>query len=280
MSKEKTRLILKITLGILVSVAIVSGIAAGSILYQYSHSINQYQKLETYVKVDNPLSSEVSTVEKIPEAELDEKVEEAKPVSQINIDFDMDYASLKEINDDLMGWIYYEPIELSYPVVMDKGDDYYEHYSFENERNVAGAIFVDYLCREDFNSFNTVIYGHNMRNGSMFGSLNKLIDDQSIITENPYFYIFTENEAMKYEIVAAYYSQASSRTYHLALDYTLDEMKEYVEYIDSVAKYKNEDFFSKEITEDTKLCTLSTCHGVNSTSRTVIQGVLVAREPR
>lgn len=279
MTKSKLRLILKIVLGIMVVVAVVSLGAIGTILYQYNHSINQYQKLENYVTVEAPEKTGVTNVEKIT-VEDDASPEEPTTVSKITVDFDMDYAALKNINSDLMGWLYYEPLELSYPVVMDKGDDYYEHYSFENEKNVAGAIFTDYLCRADFNSFNTIIYGHNMRNGSMFGSLNKLLNDNSIIEENPYFYVFTEDEALMYEIVAAYYSQAGSRTYGLSLEYSLDEMQEYVDYIDSVAVYKNEKFFDSDVTEDTKICTLSTCHGVHSTSRTVIQGVLVAREPR
>ena len=240
-------------------------------------SKEEYVELNTYVAVEDS---------KVPEPEeeivepLEEDPEEVPEESVIDVDFDMDYESLKEINKDFVGWIYYEPLEISYPVVIDKGNDYYEKHSFNNESNVAGAIFMDYLCRSDFNSFNTIVYGHNMRNGTMFGKLNKLIDEPDITKENPYFYIFTENEARKYRIVSAYYTGKGTKSFEVSLNDDIDTIQEYIDYFDGVSVYRDEDFFAQDYDENLKICTLATCHGLHSNTRTIVHGVLEAVEKR
>lgn len=279
--KTKTlRTILKILLVVLL---IGAGVSVGGIVYtmnQYSSSIKEYENLEQYVTVDNDVKVEEPVIEEAEPEEVQEEEAEPEKPSMIRVDFDMDVAALKAKNSDFIGWLYYEPLELSYPIVKGKGDDYYEHYSFEQEKNVAGAIFLDYLSKPNLESFNSIVYGHNMRNGTMFGSLNELITDPGIIEADPYFYIFTEKEAFMYQIVSAYYTPVGSDTYEIDLDYTLEDMERYVKYMESVSLFKSEEFFDQEVTEDMKICTLSTCHGLHSTSRTVVHGVLIAREER
>lgn len=289
MKRSTLRLLLKILLVVLL---ITAGVSVGGIVYtlnQYNSSIKEYANLEQYVSVEEvPVAVEADKQAEVQDAtetedadtEVPEEIEEPVKPKMINVNFDMDFEALKAKNSDLIGWIYYEPLELSYPVVKDRGNDYYEHYSFEQEKNVAGAIFLDYLCKPNLDSFNSIVYGHNMRNGTMFGSLNSVLLDTTIIENNPYFYIFTEEDAYMYKIVSAYYTPASSQTYKLDLDYTLDTKKDYVKYMESVSEYKDTEFFDTEIDDETRICTLSTCHGLHSTTRTVIHGVLVAKEPR
>ena len=284
MKKETLRLLLKIVLGVAIVAFIASIVGIYVTMKQYSDSISEYKNLEQYVSIDNaPAVTEEEVTKEIPaeESQADEIEEETvEEESLIDVDFDMDFESLKAINSDVIGWIYYEPIELSYPVVLDRGDDFYENYSFELEKNVAGAIFMDYACRSDFGSFNTIIYGHNMRNGTMFGSLKKLINDTSIIEANPYFYTFTEDKVFMYKIVCVYYTPAGSQTYNVQLEYTDDDKQAYVDYMNNQAVYRDEEFFSSPVTEDTRIATLSTCHGLHSGNRTVVHGVLVAEEER
>ena len=138
---------------------------------------------------------------------------------------------------------------------------------------------MDFLNKPDFSHFNTIIYGHNMRNGTMFGSLKKLLNDPSIIEEDPYIYIFTRDKIMMYEICAAYITNDSSHTYDLTQ--TAEEQTAYVKYIrDTADYYRNDTILEELLTEDTKLITLSTCHGLHSSNRTVIHGVLVASKDR
>ena len=108
------------------------------------------------------------------------------------------------------------------------------HNAFDNVRNSSGAIFMDFLNKPDFSHFNTIIYGHNMRIGTMFGSLKKLLNDPSIIKEDPYIYIFTKEKVMMYEICAAYITNDSSHTYDLTQ--TAEEQADYVKYIRNAGK--------------------------------------------
>ncbi len=280
MSKEKLRLILKILLGVSAVMIVLSAYEIFDLSEQYKNSIRTYDQLEEYVTVETVPAEEVKKEETPVETTREIVVEEVEAVPEYpHVDFEMDFPALKEINSDLVGWIYYEPIEISYPVVIDKGNDYYEHYSFDLKRNVAGAIFMDYACRADLNSFNTIIYGHGMRNGTMFGRLINLIEDPSIPTEHPYFYVFTENETRVYKIFAAYLSRIDSPTYDIKMEYTMEDKQAYMDYINECATYRDEEFFANGITEDTKIATLSTCHGYSG-DRTVIHGVLVAEEER
>ena len=133
---------------------------------------------------------------------------------------------------------------------------------------------MDFLNRKDYSDYNTIIYGHNMRNGTMFGSLKKLLNDQKIIKEDPYFYIFTEDKAYMYEIFAVYLTTASSKTYDL-ID-SEEAQQEYLDFVDETADYRSD----KEVTAADRIVTLSTCHGLHSNNRTIVHGVLSAEEDR
>ncbi len=284
MDKAKLRLIYKIVLG--VALVGIVGCLTGVIvtLKQYSDSKKTYSDLNKMVKVETASIPDQTVPERAIPVENDEiETPEEAPAQEeftIPVSIDVDFDSLKSINKDVIGWIVYEPIELSYPVVKDKGDDFYEHYSFDLEKNLAGAIFLDYICKPDLSGFNSIIYGHNMRNGTMFGSLKKLLQDQSLIEQDPYFYIFTEDEAYMYRIVCTYLTNQNSKTYELNFDYELSDMQAYVDYMKEVGQYKDEAFFNEPVTEDLRMVTLSTCHGLHSKERTVIHGVLVAQQKR
>lgn len=246
----------------------------------YQKGINTYADLEQYATVTEDSVQAAQEIKDTADSEnTEEVVEEITEEPQIAVDLDIDYDALTKINSDFVGWIYYAPLELSYPIVRGIDNDYYTHYTFENEKNSSGAIFMDFLNKPDFSHFNTIIYGHNMRNGTMFGSLKKLLNDPSIIEEDPYIYIFTKDKIMMYEICAAYITNASSHTYDLTQ--TAEEQADYVEYIQDVATYYRDDTMLEEpLTEDTKLITLSTCHGLHTSNRTVIHGVLIASKDR
>lgn len=133
---------------------------------------------------------------------------------------------------------------------------------------------MDFLNRTDLSDYNTIIYGHNMRNGTMFGSLKKLLNDASYVEEDPYFYIFTKDKAFMYEIASVYITNQTSDTYNLIE--TEENQKEYIDYILKSSTW----LWDKEISSQDKIVTLSTCHGLHTTNRTVVHGVLVASEDR
>lgn len=263
MRKNIYRIILAISL-ILIVVAAVNIVILSR---EYQAGINEYKALEQYVEV-------VDNMKPTQKEETEEDAEEVVKESVIPVSLQIDYTQLKTINEDFVGWIYYEPLELSYPIVRGNDNEYYTHYTFENESNSSGAIFMDFLNRPNFEDFNTIIYGHNMRNGTMFGSLKKLLNDNSIIEKNPYFYIFTEDRAFMYEIASVYITNSESATYDLIE--TEEDQSNYIEYIKGVSTWS----WDKEIVPQDKIVTLSTCHGLHSTNRTVVHGVLIAAEDR
>ena len=274
------KLILKIILAASLLLMVVSATNIVLLSREYQKGINTYTNLEKYATVTQNSDKAAQESQDTADSEnTEEVVEEITEEPQIAVDLDIDYDALTKINSDFVGWIYYAPLELSYPIVRGIDNDYYTHYTFENEKNSSGAIFMDFLNKPDFSHFNTIIYGHNMRNGTMFGSLKKLLNDPSIIEEDPYIYIFTRDKIMMYEICAAYITNDSSHTYDLTQ--TAEEQADYVEYIrDAATYYRDDTMLEESLTEDTKLITLSTCHGLHTSNRTVIHGVLIASKDR
>ena len=118
--------------------------------------------------------SEMAVTERDPDASEDlGQPEEQQPVAPINVDF----ASLKSINDDVIGWIYMEALpQISYPMVQGKDNNMYLHQTYEKNYNFAGTIFIDYENKRDFSDCNTLVYGHNMKNGSMFRDVARFTD--------------------------------------------------------------------------------------------------------
>ncbi len=260
MSNKVSKIVLLISLIVIV----VAAVNIFLLSREYQAGINEYVELEKYVQI-----VEVPTAEKPTEEMTEETVESVIPL-RLDIDFD----KLKEINEDFAAWIYYEPLGINYPVVRGNDNEHYTHYTFENEQNSSGAIFMDFLNRTDLSDYNTIIYGHNMRNGTMFGSLKKLMNDTSIVKENPYFYVFTREKVYMYEIASLYITDENSDTYNLIN--SEEDQKEYIDYIGRVSSWS----WEKDIQVQDKIMTLSTCHGLHSTNRTVVHGVLIASEDR
>ena len=104
--------------------------------------------------------SEMAVTERDPDDTEDLGQPENQPTAPISIDF----ASLKSINDDVIGWIYMEALpQISYPVVQGEDNNTYLHQTYEKNYNFAGTIFIDYENKRDFSDCNTLVYGHNMK---------------------------------------------------------------------------------------------------------------------
>lgn len=190
---------------------------------------------------------------------------EAEPFLQI------DFAKLSGINKDVIGWISYAPLAISHPVVQGTDNEYYTHYTFEKEKNSMASIFVDCNNAPDFTDYNTIIYGHNMKNGTMFGSLKKMAQNLELCRENPNIIIYREDGIYTYKILAFYYTDANSSTYDLCTDEK--QYQEYQKMIQSKAVYYNEELENEMNTEE-PMITLSTCSGSHSTNRLVVHALL------
>ena len=228
---------------------------------EYKKGTDEYNRIE-----------QMAVTERDPDAEEqqdpDREGVDMLPQPPIEVNFD----SLRSVNTDVIGWIYVNALSdiINYPVVQGKDNDEYLHHTYEHNYNFAGTIFIDYENSRDFSDCNTLIYGHNMKNGSMFGSLKKFVSDQKTYEKSKYFWILTPDKNYRYEIIAAYTTGVSSKTYTLFKG-PGTEFEEYLEWIKTSSEIKTT---PGELTLKDRIVTLSTCTG-NQATRFVVQGKLV-----
>lgn len=184
---------------------------------------------------------------------------------------DIDFASLKSVNEDVIGWIYVEALpDINYPIVQGEDNDTYLHMTYEGNYNFAGTIFMDYENKDDFSDCNTLVYGHNMKNGSMFAQLKNFSKNDETYKKSKYFWIFTPEKNYRYEIISAYTTGASSDTYTLFKG----PGQEFHEYLEKIVGYSDIKTSAKDMNIQDKIVTLSTCTG-NEATRYVVQGLRV-----
>ncbi len=186
--------------------------------------------------------------------------------------FWIDFDALLKINPDTIGWIrfYPEPSEINYPVVQGKDNDYYLHNTFSANENTLGAIFLNCENQADFSDKNSIIYGHRMRDGSMFRHLEDY-EDKSFWEDNPYFHIYTvDGRELTYEIYSAGVVEDTSDTY--LTDFATDEeFQDFINMTKEVSAYDT----GVEVTTDDTIVTLSTCTSASDEHRFVVRGVKI-----
>jgi len=113
----------------------------------------------------------------------------------------VDFEVLAKMNPDVIGWIYWENTCVHYPIVQSKDNDYYLHRLFDGSWSFSGTPFADYRNRGDFTDFQTIVYGHNMKNGTMFAPITQY-QSQAFYDENPVMWLLTPNGSYKVELIA------------------------------------------------------------------------------
>lgn len=230
--------------------------------YNLYHIYTEYKKgTDEYNKI-----SQMAVTERDPDTPEDgvDMVEGAS----LRAPMDVDFASLKSVNEDVIGWIYVEAIpDISYPVVQGEDNDTYLHMTYEGNYNFAGTIFVDYENKGDFSDCNTLVYGHNMKNGSMFAKLKEFSKDEEAYKKSKYFWIFTPEKNYRYEIISAYTTGVTSDTYTLFKG----PGQEFQEYLEGIVEHSDIKTNTEGMNIQDKIVTLSTCTG-NEATRYVVQG--------
>ncbi len=123
-------------------------------------------------------------------------------------EIDVDLSALREINNEVIGWIYFDGGLISYPILFSGDNDYYLKRNYMEKYMASGSIFMDKNGSTDFSDHYTLLYGHNMRDLTMFGKLRYYRTDKDYIKEHEYFRIITENHEYKYRIFS--YRQVDS----------------------------------------------------------------------
>jgi len=180
---------------------------------------------------------------------------------------DIDFDALKAINKDIIGWLYVEAIEdINYPIVQGKDNDYYLHRTFEDTYNFAGSIFLDHENKSDFSDCNSIVYGHNMKNGSMFGKLKRFRQEETY-GKSMFFWICTPQRNYKYEIISAHEVGNGGEAYTLFNQADQD----FISYMEKMKSQSEIPIPDMTFTKEDKIVTLSTCTG-NESTRFILQG--------
>lgn len=199
-------------------------------------------------------------------------------------DRDIDIAGLLEQNPDFLCWLYYPDGVVDYPVVKERKEDVngYLHRTFEGKTSSSGCVFMGWDADSGFHDMNTFLFGHNMRDGKMFGSLKYLYRDPQENFKDPYFYVWTKDyERIMYRVVAMYVVDKDSEMFAVPMT-----AAGYVEYKDKMMAMGSVDGFVKITDEEmdklghgSPLVTLQACYGPAGTrNRLLITGVEILRE--
>ena len=171
----------------------------------------------------------------------------------------VDFEKLKEKNSDVVAWLKVNGTNIETTVVKTTNNDYYLTHNFNKEYNSAGWIFADYKNKVDGTDKNLVIYGHNMRDDSMFGSLKWVINEDWYNNEdNKYITLITENETQVYEVFSVY--QTEKEDYYIQTNFNTE--KEFNTFAQTIKKRSKKDF-NVDVNKEDNILTLSTCANNN-----------------
>lgn len=195
---------------------------------------------------------------------------------QIKIQKGINWLAFENTNQDFIGVISIPEMDIWYPIVQndEHNSSYYLNHTYSKKKNAAGAIFLDYLFSRDFSDNHSIMFGHNMKNLTMFGSLRTLIENEW--TQPVYMYIYTPEQILIYKIYAAYHTTPSSYVYNAQL--TDDLYAQYYEQSLEDASYLEVDSEVEEAYANmNNLMTLSTCHSSDHSDYTIVQSILIER---
>lgn len=256
--KKKSDVLLTIALIVAIAVFCYAAFNLYHIYTEYKKGTDEYNQIEEMAVTERDADS----------------AEVAGPNVQLKPPIEVDFDKLKSVNEDVVGWIYVDALpDISYPIVKGKDNQTYLHQTYEKNYNFAGTIFVDYENSGDFSDCNTLVYGHNMKNGSMFGHLKKFREDDKLYKQDKYFWILTPERNYRYEIITAYTTGVNSDTYTLFKG-PGEEFEKYLETIKGYSEIQTDD---TDLTIKDRIVTLSTCTG-NESTRFVVQGKRVDAE--
>lgn len=180
----------------------------------------------------------------------------------------MDFSALQAVNGEVMGWILIPNTVISYPLLQTDNNSYYLKHTWKKWTSAVGSIFLEHQNSRDFSDFNTVIYGHNMNNGSMFGSLKKY-KSSAYWKSHPAVYLTDDSGSRTYQIFAAYEVSTDGLAYQIGFPSEASRQA----FLDDCLSRSVIDTGVVPAVGD-QIITLSTCTGHGHATRWVVQAVL------
>lgn len=235
--RAKSSLIRKVILIIAVMVFCYSAYMLTGIFLEYKKGTDAYKE------IDNSVINEDSTIS----VDFGEQ--------EIEIPFTYDHDMLTSINSDAVGYLYLPAIDIRLPFVQTTDNDYYLYRTFNKTDNKAGCLFADCRSIGGANAKNLVIHGHNMKNGSMFGKLQRYKSSGfTMSSNNNYIYVYTGKVIKRYQIFSVHISEPVSDTY--TFNFSSDEdLLSYAEKMKSLSLFDT----NVDISGVSQVLTLSTC---------------------
>lgn len=256
----KKKIIITVLILFFLSVAIYAGNQIFREYSEYHESADSYTDLEEYIKPPEAPETELQDTTE-PTESGDEHVEEIVwPV--------VDFESLMAINSDCVAWIQIEGTEINYPVVQGEDNSYYLKHLFEGKWNSAGCIFLDSRVAADISDRHSIIYGHHMKNGTMFSGLTKY-KKQDYFDAHPTGYLLTPAGNYQIEFFAGYVASTKDDAWELG--FGSDEA-----FLDWANRAIEKSWFDSDITLSAtdRIITLSTCSYEFDNARFVLLGRL------
>ncbi len=260
---RNSKILSSVILVIAIGVFLFAVINIGLIISRYIKESNHNDNIEDLIIIEEINSSTTEiTVDGINYPNIS---------PSLNIDFD----SLKSINENGIGWVSVPTVDIEYPIVQGSDNDFYLDHSFDNSFAWTGAIFLDYRNSMDLTDPHSFIYGHHMHDGTMFADLLKY-ESEDFFIENQgynYFYVYLEDHINVYEICAVCDVTFTDNQYAFRIG-TNDSFSttDYMDYIHSIELYDT----GVEVDDDDTIVTLFTCQGDSSSKvRHMIHGKLI-----
>lgn len=234
------------------------------IIVEYREGQNSYTSLEQFVSFAETEDTSPTTLPPVNPTEDSAAVIEIPDTSAWP---QVDFAKLSEINSDIIGWIYIEGTNINYPVVQGTDNNYYLKHLFDGSYNSSGCIFMDAACASDFSNQHSIIYGHHMKDKSMFSGLMDY-KDQAFYDEHSIALLVTPTAYYKIQFFSGYVSDTWGNAWDLSFnDY------EYISWLNDIQRRS---CFSSECapTSEDKIVTLSTCTYEFDTAKFVLHGYI------
>lgn len=260
-AKSRSRRILHILMALCAAGILCSAFILISDNREYAEGDAAYEQVRQIRESPEPATEQT---DERPQITGDGSTEEKSNKQSDSVDF----QALQKINPDVVAWITAEGTELDYPIVLGADNDYYLRHLFTGERNKLGAIFMDYRNHGDFSDRNTILYGHNMKDGSMFASLTKY-KDQNYYDSFPTMELYTPAGDFTIELFAGIVADGNRES--VRIDFIDDQ--DFQNYIDSLKKASS---FESDtvVTAEDRIITLCTCSYEFNNARYALFGEL------
>lgn len=230
------------------------------ILWDYYHADKTYAVLaDDYVQVPDQPEEDTSAEEEV--------------VDNAWRDVVIDFDALHQINSDVVGWIRFDDqdeLPIDYPILYSGDNDKYLRTDLYGNTHTAGSIFLEGANASDFSDYHTILYGHNMKNMSMFGSLKKYRNEENFWKSHQYFTIYTENTVYRYQIFSYHHVEDTSNYYTVGFG-PGEELQTFIDRMVSDSMYNT----GITPTGEDHIVTLSTCTSAGDEYRFVIHAVCV-----